>query len=147
MTTLDQGSKVWSKSPTMTVCVGGGINLEKIEVSKGFSIVDLADLSRRYREALASKDKTVRGWGAGQLAHLDPYDAENLTAVARLLKDDDDWVRLNAVGALALFGKKAGPVLPTLREMLNSQDKQLTARIENTFRSARITLLMVFIGR
>jgi hypothetical protein len=51
----------------MTVCVGGDIDLGKIEIPKGVSIVDLAGLSRRYREALASKDKTVRGLGAGEL--------------------------------------------------------------------------------
>jgi HEAT repeats len=131
-TTLDLGSKVWSKTPTMTVCVGTGIDLGKIKVPKGVAIVDLADLSRRYREALASKDKTVRGWGTGQLAHLDPYDAENLAAISKLLKDEDDWVRLNAAGALAVFGKKAESVLPALRESLNTKDKQLKTRIEKT---------------
>lgn len=132
LTTLDRGSEVWSQHPAMTVCVGGDIDLKKIEIPKSISVVDLGDLSRRYREALASHDKTVRGWGAGRLAHLGPYDAENVTAVARLLKDEDDWVRLNAAGALAVFGKKAESVLPTLREMLSTQDKQLKARIEKT---------------
>ncbi|MGA2034410.1 MAG: HEAT repeat domain-containing protein [Thermoguttaceae bacterium] len=133
-TTLDQGSKVWSKSPTMTVCVGGDIDLGKIEIPKGVSIVDLADLSRRYREALASKDKTVRGWGAGELAHLDRYDAENLAAIVKLLKDEDDWVRRNAVGALAVFGKKAETVVPTLREMRSTQDKNLKDQIEKAIK-------------
>lgn len=132
LSTLDQGSKVWSSSPTMTVCVGGGIDLEKIEIPKGVSIVDLTDLSRRYRDSFASKDKTVRGWGTGELAYLDPYDAENMTAIAKMLKDEDEWVKLNAVGVLAVFGKKAESVLPTLREMLSTEDKQLKASIEKT---------------
>ena len=85
LTTLPQGDKIWSKSPTMTVCVGGDIALERIEIPTGISIVDLADLSRRYREALTSKDKTVRGWGAGEMAGLDPYNTENLAAIAKLL--------------------------------------------------------------
>jgi hypothetical protein len=130
--TLDRGSKVWSKSPTMTVCVGEGIDLGKIEIPNGVSTVDLADLSRRYREALASKDKTVRGWAAGELAHLDRYDAENLAAIVKLLKDEDDWVKRNAVGALAVFGKKAESVVPTLREMQSTQDKHLKDQIEKT---------------
>lgn len=132
LTTLPQGDKIWSKSPTMTVCVGGDIALERIEISAGISIVDLADLSRRYREALTSKDKTVRGWGAGHLAQLDPYNAENLMSVAKLLKDEDDWVRLNAVGAVAIFGKKAESVLPVLREMLITEDKTLKTSVEKT---------------
>jgi len=130
--TLDRGSNVWSKSPTMTVCVGGDIDLGKIEIPKGVSVVDLADLSRRYREALGSKDRTVRAWGAGELAHLDRYDAENLAAIVKLLKDEDDWVRRNAVGALAVFGKKAETALPTLREMQSTQDKNLKDQIEKT---------------
>lgn len=137
LTTLDQGSKVWSITPTMTVCVGEGIDLEKIEIPQGVSIVDLTDLSRRYRGSLASSDKTVRGWGAGELAYLDPYDAENMTAIAKLLKDEDEWVRLNAAGVLAVFGKKAESVLPTLHEMLSTEDKQLKASIEKTIEAIR----------
>lgn len=132
LTTLPQGDKIWSKSPTMTVCIGGDIALERIEIPTGVSIVDLAELSRRYREALTSKDKTVRGWGADRLARLDPYDAENLTSVAKLLKDEDYWVRLNALGAVAVFGKKAEPVLPVLREMLVTEDKTLKIFVEKT---------------
>ena len=132
LTTLDQGEKIWSKTPTMTICVGDDITLEKIEIPKGVSIVELADLSRRCRKALASNDKTVRGWGAGHLAWLDPYSVENLTSITKLLKDEDDWVRLNAAGAMATFGKKAESVLPILREMLATQNKQLKARIEKT---------------
>lgn len=131
-TTLDQASKIWSKHPTLTVCIGGDISLEKLEIPKGVSIVDLDDLSRRYREALASKDKSVRGHGAGYLARLDPYNTENLAAIAKLLKDEDNWVRLCAVGALAVFGKKAESLLPTLREMLSTEDEQLKARIAKT---------------
>ncbi len=134
MTTLELGSKVWSKTPTMTICVGKDIDLEKIEIPKDVSIVEIADLSRRYREAFASKDQTVRGWATGELAHLDPYDAENMTAIAKLLNDKVDWVRLNAAGSLAVFGKKAESVLPTLRETLGTQDKQLKATVERTIK-------------
>jgi hypothetical protein len=132
LTTLDQGEKIWSKSPTMTVCVGGDIALEKTEIPTGVSVVDLSDLSRRYREALTSTDKTVRGWGAGHLARLDPYNTDNLGAIATLLKDEDEWVRRNVVGAVAVFGKKAESVLPVLRGMLSTQDKQLKDRVEKT---------------
>ena len=34
LTTLPQGGKIWPKSPMMAVCVGGGIDLAKIEVPK-----------------------------------------------------------------------------------------------------------------
>jgi hypothetical protein len=132
LTTLDQGDKIWSKSPTMTVCVGEAIDLTKIKIPDSISVVGLGDLSRRYRQALASKDKTVRGWGAGKLARLDPNDTENLAAIAKLLKDEDDWVRQNAAGAVATFGRKAESVFPVLREMLVTQNKQLKASVETT---------------
>jgi hypothetical protein len=131
LTTLPDGNKIWSKFLTMAVCVGGDIALEKIRIPAGVSVVDLADLSRRYREALASKDKTVRGSGAGELAGLDPYDAENLAAIAKLLKDDDEWVQRCAVGAVTHFDKKAESVLPALREMLVTRNKQLKDCVKN----------------
>jgi hypothetical protein len=130
----DQGGKIWSRWATMTVCVGGDIDLRKIEIPKGVSILDLGDRGRRYREALASKDSTVRGWGAGELAHLDPYDADNLAAIVKLLKDDDDWVRRNAVGALATFGKKAESLLPTLREMRSTGDQHFQEQVDVTIK-------------
>jgi hypothetical protein len=127
---LPQANKIWNKFPTMAVCVGGDITLDKIEIPEGVSIVDLDGLSRRYREALTSKDKTVRGWGARELAGLDPYNAENLAAIAKLLKDDDQWVRQNAVGAVTRFGKQAESALPVLRELLATQNKQLKDCVE-----------------
>jgi hypothetical protein len=127
---LPQADKVWSESPTMAVCIGGDITLEKIEIPEGVSIIDLDGLSRRCREGLSSKDKTARGWGAGELAGIDPYSDENLAAIAKLLKDEDEWVQQNAVGAVTRFGKKAESVLPVLREMLATQNKQLKDCVE-----------------
>jgi hypothetical protein len=135
LTTLELGSKVWSKTPTLTICVGKDIDLEKVEIPKGVSIVGIADLSRRYREAFTSKDQTVRGWAAGELARLDPYDAENMAAIAKLLNDKVDWVRSNAAGALTIFGKNAESVVPTLRQVLiGTQDKQLKTTIERSIK-------------
>jgi len=54
---------------------------------------------------LASTENHVRGWGAGRLARLDPYDQESMKAIARLLDDEEWWVRLCAVGALGTFGR------------------------------------------
>ena len=135
--TLPQADQVWSRFPTMDVRIGGDIALDKIEIPRCVSIIDLAGLSRRYRKALTSKDKTVRGWGAGELARLDPYNAENLTAVAKLLKDKDEWVQQNAVGAITVFGKKAESVLPVLREMRATQNKQLKDSVERAIEEIR----------
>lgn len=132
LTTLDKGSNIWSKWPTLTVFVGEGIELKKIRIPEGLDVIELRELKKRYREALLSKDKTVRGWGAGCLARLDPYNKQSLETIAGLLSDEDDWVRLNAVMALAVFGRKAQSTLPSLRECLVTNDESLRRQVEQT---------------
>lgn len=132
LTTLERGSNIWSKWPTVSVFIGKGIELEKIRIPEGVHVIELRELKKRHREALLSKDKTVRGWGAGKLARLDPYDKQSLENVAELLNDKDDWVRLNAVVALPAFGRKAQSMLPALRECLNTDDENLRKRVEQT---------------
>ena len=137
MTKKDQGANIWSKYPMLTIYVGGDIELGKIKIPKGVTVIELADLEKRYSKGLNSTDITVRGWSTGQLAHLDPYSKSNMEAVAKLLQDDDKWVRLNAAGALATFGTKAEPLLPTLREALNTDDKRLQTRIQETIENIK----------
>ena len=99
---------------------------------KGTPAVSVQDVKKRVREALKSKDMTVRGWGAGELIALDPYDADDRDVVAGLLKDPENWVRLNAAGALSVMGKMAQPAVPALREALNTNDEQLKERVQET---------------
>ena len=131
MLTLDKGDQVWNKDPRLTIYVGGDIDLAKLEIPKGVTLLDVPTLSKRVAAGFAaSKDKTVRGWGCGQLAALDHFSADNLQAIAKMLDDEDSWVRLNAAGSLPLFGKKAAPHLPALRECLVSEDKGLQTRAQ-----------------
>lgn len=132
LTTLDRGSNIWIKWPTMAVFIGKGIELEKIRIPEGVHVIELRDLKKRYREGLLSKDKTVRGWGAGCLAWLDPYDKQSLETITELLNDKDDWVRLNAVVVLPVFGRKAQSILPSLRECLKTDNERLRKRVEQT---------------
>jgi len=132
VTTLEGGTKVWSPHPRLAVYVGGEVDLEKIEIPKGLTVAPLSQLKQSNRESLKSGDKTVRGWGAGELVALDPYDAESREAVMALLKDPDNWVRLNAVGVLPRFGKAAQPALPTLREFLQGEDAPLKAAAQKS---------------
>ena len=64
------------------------------------------------------------------MTSLDHFSAENLQAVAKMLEDEDSWVRLNAAGSLPRFGKKAAPHLPALRECLISEDQGLKTRAQ-----------------
>ena len=132
-TTLDKGDQIWSKSPILTIYLGGGVTLDKIVVPEGITLLGLADLKQRYSDALAkSTDKSVRGWGCGQLATLDKFDAESIKTIAQRLKDDDNWVRLNAAGALSTFGAKARGTLDELRAAANSDDAGLKQTAEKT---------------
>jgi hypothetical protein len=128
LTTRDQGDQVWNKHPRMTVYVGGDIDLSKLEVPAGVTPLSIDDISARARKGIESKDKTVRGWSAGVIAHHDRFGAENLAAIKKLLADEDDWVRLNAAGAVALFGAKAKSTLPELKACLERTDEGLKQR-------------------
>lgn len=124
--TRDKGDEVWSKDPVLTIYTGGDIDLAKLEIPEGVTLLDTPALSKRIAAGMAaSKDKTVRGWGCGQLASLDPFSVENMNAIAKMLDDGDNWVRINAAGSLVQFGKKAAPHLPALRECLVSEDQGL----------------------
>lgn len=127
LTTRDKGELVWNKHPRFTIHVGDEIDLGKLEIPKGVTLLDVAELSARARQGIESKDKTVRGWSAGVIAQLDPRDAKNQAAIEKLLKDEDDWVRLNAAGSIPLFGAKAKSALPALKECLQREDKGLKA--------------------
>jgi hypothetical protein len=129
--TLDKGEEVWNKDPRLTIYIGGDIDLAKLEIPQGITLLDLPTLSKRVAAGMnASKDKTVRGWGCGQLTSLDHFSDVNLQAVAKMLDDADTWVRLNAASSLPQFGKKAAPHLPALRECLISEDKNLKVRAQ-----------------
>jgi len=129
--TLDKGDEVWNKDPRLTIYVGGEIDLAKLEIPKGVTLLDIPTLSKRVAAGLAaSKDKTVRGWGCGELTSLDHFSGENMKAVAKMLDDSDNWVRLNAAGSLPQFGKKAAPHLPALRECLVAGDQGLKERAQ-----------------
>ncbi len=135
-TRLHLASLVWPVEPVLTIYVDRDFDMAKLEIPNKVSLVTTAELGRRHREAIAkSSDTTVRGWGAGQLARIDPYNSDNMAAIARLLDDKDNWVRLNAAGALAVFGKKAAPLVAKLRESIASGNKQLAEAAQRAIAS------------
>ncbi|QDT93267.1 HEAT repeat domain-containing protein [Gimesia algae] len=134
MAKKDQGEKIWNPYPMLSIYVDETIPLEKLKIPAGVTLLELADLEKRFSGGLASTDITVRGWDAGQLANLNPYSTSNRNAIAKLLDDNEVWVRLNAAGALAVFGKKATPLLPDLRARLNTDDAALKKRLTETIK-------------
>jgi hypothetical protein len=132
LATLPQGEKVWSKHPVLSVFVDDAMDLDRLEVPKGVTLVPLAELKQANREALKSANQTVRGWGAGVLAELDHRDPDSLKAITALLQDPYDWVKLNAAGVLPLFGEPARSALPALRELRDAKDENLRRRVQQS---------------
>jgi hypothetical protein len=132
VTALNKGTKVWSPNPVLTVYLDRTFDLKRLSIPQGVEVKALGELKRAMREGLTSTDKTVRGWGAGQLAQLDPYDVESRDAIAALLKDQDDWVRMNAVGAITLFGSKARAAIPLLKAATRSSYPQMKERAQES---------------
>lgn len=135
MAKRDKGALIWNKHPMLTIYTGGAIELERLKIPDNVTVLQLSDLQQRYTQGFSSTDRTVRGWSAGHLASLDPYSKQNLAAITKLLQDQENWVRLNAAGALATFGEQATPLLPTLREALNTDDERLKKQIEQTIQT------------
>ena len=122
---LDKGTHFWPAEPTLTIWTGGDIDLAKMQVPAGVTVVGVNEKAARARAGIDSKDQTVRGWGSSVLPDLNPYDQENYAAVENLLKDDVNWVRLCATGTVKQFGALAKPAIPLLKECAQSDDEQL----------------------
>jgi HEAT repeat protein len=125
---LEKGTSIWSAEPTMTIWIGGDIELAKIKIPKGVSVIGVNDKAARARAGLDSTDQTVRGWGSSVLADMNPHDPQNEAAVEKLLKDDVSWVRLCAAGTISQYGALAKSAIPLLKECEKSDDEQLKKR-------------------
>jgi hypothetical protein len=127
----DLGINIWDPTPYLHVYVGDGIQLDGIDIPDGVEVLEIADLKTRYAKCLASKDRGVRGWCCGHIAELDPYDEESMRQVASRLDDSDNWVKLNAVGALSVFTSNSDDVIGRLKSV-ETKDRRLQERIGNT---------------
>jgi hypothetical protein len=128
MSREELGINIWDSSPYLHVYVGDAIKLDQIEIPNGVAVLEIADLQARYAKCLASGDRTVRGWSCSHIARLDPYNAESMRQVADKLADNDNWVKLNAAGALSLFTGLAEEVIEKL-QAVETDDEQLQTRI------------------
>ncbi len=91
--------------PTLIIFVGGGIDLERLRIPEGITLVGVDELRERDRQGLVSRDNNVRQVAVHQLAEVDPYGKESVAAVERLLKDEK--LRKSAERALAVFQERA----------------------------------------
>jgi len=135
LTTEDLGNKIWSPDPMVTIYVSNEKFLTTLEIPHKVTIIELSDLKNRYIEGLSSKENHVRGWGAGRLARLDPYDSHSMNNIALLLDDEEWWVRLCAIGALQNFGKKAQNIIPQIQACADDDQERLKNRVSEVVKS------------
>jgi hypothetical protein len=131
MSKEELGSNIWDPSPYLHVYVGDAIKLDEIEIPKGIEVLEIADLQTRYAKCLTSDDRTVRGWSCGHIARLDPYNADSMRKIAIKLDDGDNWVKLNAAGALSVSTIMADEVIGKLNTV-KTDDEQLQKRIRRS---------------
>ncbi len=134
MSKREFGSNIWDPDPHLHVYVGDSIDLDRIEIPEGVEVLEIADLQLLYALGLASSDRTVRGWTCGAIVRLDPYNVEAMRTIAARLDDEDDWVKLNAVGALSQFKVAVDDVVEKL-QAANTDDEQLQQRIKQSIES------------
>jgi len=106
----EKGSNIWDKHPTLRVFVGGKIDLKKLQIPEGVTVIELADLRQRYLKGLESDDRQVRGDAAYLLAQVDSHNKETVAAIEKLLDEKEKWVRDMAARALAILRKKSESV-------------------------------------
>ena len=135
MRRLDRGENIWVSHPVLTIYVGDKIKLDQLKIPGNVRVSQIADLQSRYAEALGSTDKTVRGWASGNIASLDRFNSAAMYRVTKLLTDEDDWIKLNAIGALKSYGAKAQPALKQLREAAESEDDNLSKRAKEAIKA------------
>jgi len=134
--TQELASNVWDPDPYLNVYVGDTIKLDAIKIPPGVEVLEIADLKTRYAKSLASSHQSVRGWTCGEIAGLDPYDAQSMRRIAAKLDDQVDWVKLNAAGALAVFTSHAKEVVQKL-QAVETDEEQLRERIAASIDSLR----------
>jgi len=129
----EKGTRVFTKHATMTVFVSGGnIELEKLQIPAGVTVLELKDLVERYLAGLKSKDHDVRGQAAYLLGEMGPYVEEVILPLVEALKDENEYVRRCAAIGVGRMGARALAALPTLRQGLQDEDEH----VREAFREA-----------
>jgi hypothetical protein len=135
----EEGTEVRIKHATMTVFAGGGnVELERVEMPPGVTVLEVTDILQRCVAGLGSGDHAVRKDAAYLLAELAPLEGAILPLIGALADEHRD-VRSQAAVSLGRFGIRAAAALPLLRRALEDSSagvrqgcEQAIARIEES---------------
>ncbi|MEQ1902568.1 MAG: HEAT repeat domain-containing protein [Pirellulaceae bacterium] len=134
---LDKGNLFWPSHPRLTIRIDDQIDLEALKIPASCRLVSPNEMKQRYTDGLTSSDETIRGWGAGYLANLNPHDREALKSIASLLDDKNDWVALNSITVLGSLGNQAREFLPRLETIATSKLKSNAEAAETAIASIK----------
>ena len=80
---------IWSRHPTLTIYVGGGVDLDELRIPARITrVIGVDDLRERYLQGVRSSSARVRSYAVDLVAEVDPYGAKTAATIATLANDD-----------------------------------------------------------
>ena len=102
------------------------IRLDVLELPADISVVSLETLLKRARKELANSDHMARGVAIGSLTHRSASPEEILPDIEKMVKDEKHEYPLRcAIGCASHLGTVAKPLIPILRERMNTTDENV----------------------
>ncbi|HKA07625.1 MAG TPA: hypothetical protein VKD71_10230 [Gemmataceae bacterium] len=106
--------------------VSGAITLDSLNLPDKIPVVGVESLLERSRKALSDKDSHARGIAASSLVRHRVPAAEILPDLEKVLKEEKDEYPVRcATGSASVLGAEGRPLLPALRALLKSEDKNV----------------------
>jgi hypothetical protein len=106
--------------------VSAAIRLDVLKLPEGVSVIGVETLLDRARKELSNKDSYVRGRAATSLGHRGVDAAEIVPDLEKVLKEEKHEYPLRCAASVACSVGTAGkPLLPPIRELLKSPDKNV----------------------
>jgi hypothetical protein len=104
------------------------VRLDVLELPKDIPIVSVETLLGRARKELSNKDGEVRGYAVSSLSRHEVSPQEILPDLEKMLKSETHEYAIRCTaGVASRLGVEGKPLLPTLRELLKSKDKNVQA--------------------
>jgi hypothetical protein len=117
--------------PTLVIRPGVNVELEKVEIPPGATVLHTANLLEHYRRGLKENAKHARVRAAMRVSEIDPYAEQDARAMADMLDPEEKdsqfiWITADAVSR---YGVRARFALPALRGLVNHEHKYVRERV------------------
>jgi len=106
--------------------ISGPITLNALNLPDKIPVIGVENLLERSRKGLSDKDSHARGIAASSLVRHRVPTAEILPDLEKVLKEEKNEYPLRcATGSASVLGEEGRPLLPALRALLKSEDKNV----------------------